>query len=87
VTVGPQIGGQAYSELLFFKNKAALDAFKGRNSEAAAQASAVIDTDGVAAKASYDGSGVAVFIHVKGGAMLEVSVGEQRFEFEPGMGD
>jgi len=87
VTVGPQIGGQAYSELLFFKHKAALDGFKGRNSELAAQASAVIDTDGVAAKASYDSSGVAVFIHVKGGAMLEVSVGGQGFEFEAGLGD
>ncbi len=87
VTVGPQIGGQTYSELLLFKDKAALDGFKGRSSKLAAQASAVINTDGAAAKASYDSSDVAVFILVKGGVMVEVSVGKQTFAFEPGMAD
>jgi lipid-binding SYLF domain-containing protein len=71
VTFGFQIGGQAFSEILFFKDKAALDKFKGRNTELAAQASAVVARDGAAAAASYDNSGVAVFIQIKGGGMLE----------------
>src|SRR5262249_57429396 len=41
VTVGLQLGGQTYREAIFFKDKAALDNFKGGNFEFAAGASAV----------------------------------------------
>lgn len=85
VSFGFQIGGQAYSEILFFKDKATLDKFKGRNSELAAQASAVVARSGAATQASYDSSGVAVFIQIKGGGMLEASVGGQQFDYEPGL--
>jgi lipid-binding SYLF domain-containing protein len=87
VTFGLQIGGQSYSELLFFKDKAALDKFKQRNSELAASASAVIMRDGAAATASYDDNGVAVFVAIKGGGMLEASLGGQQFEYDDGLSD
>ena len=87
VSFGFLFGGQAYSELLFFRDQAVLDNFKKGNSEFSAQASAVIATAGAAAKTSYDNNGVAVFVHVKGGAMLDASIGGQQFSYQPGLGD
>ena len=87
VTFGFVFGGQAYSELLFFKDKATLDKYKAGSSEFSAEASAVIATAGAAAKTSYDNSGVAVFVHVKGGAMASASIGGQKFDYKPGLGD
>jgi lipid-binding SYLF domain-containing protein len=84
---GLQIGGQTSSELIFFRDKAALDAFQAGSTEFSAQASAVIAREGAAAKTSYDNTGVAVFVHVKGGAMLEASIGGQKFSYQPGLGN
>jgi len=85
VTFGFVFGGQAYSELLFFRDKAVLDNFKAGNAEFSAEASAVIATTGAAAKTSYNNNGVAVFVHVKGGAMLSASIGGQKFSYQPGL--
>jgi len=84
VTFGFVFGGQAYSELLFFRDKAVLDNFKAGNAEFSAEASAVIATAGAAAKTSYNNNGVAVFVHVKGGAMVSASIGGQQFSYQPG---
>jgi lipid-binding SYLF domain-containing protein len=84
-SVGLTIGGQTSSELLFFRDKAALDNFLAGNYEFSAQASAVIAREGAAAKTSYDNTGVAVFVHVKGGAMVEASIGGQKFAYHPGL--
>lgn len=80
VTIGFQLGGQAYSEVIFFGTKAALDDFTGGNFEFGAQASAVAVTAGASADADYD-AGVAVFTMAKGGLMYEASVGGQKFSF------
>lgn len=82
LTVGAQIGGQSYSEIIFFKDKASLDDFKAGSFEFAAQASAVFVTEGVSKDHQYD-SGVAVFTMPKAGAMAEASIGGQKFSFEP----
>lgn len=82
VTVGLQLGGQAYAEFIFFKDQTALDDFKRGNYEMGAQASAVAATAGAAADASYN-SGVAVFTNTTGGLMFEASIGGQKFKFEP----
>lgn len=82
LTVGFQWGGQAYSELIFFKNRAAFDRFKKGNLKFAAQASAVAVTTGAAATAAYD-HGVAVFTMEKGGLMYEATIGGQSFSFQP----
>ena len=87
VSFGFTFGAQAYSEILFFRDKSALDKFKANNTEFAAQASAVIATAGAAAKTSYDSNGVGVFVHIKGGAMVDASVGGQQFKYQPGLGD
>jgi lipid-binding SYLF domain-containing protein len=82
ITVGAQIGGQSFMEIIFFKNKAALDDFKQGNFELNAQISAVAVKEGASKDASYD-HGVAVFTMPRGGLMAEASVGGQKFEFTP----
>ena len=81
-TVGLQAGGQAYSEIIFFKDKAAFDSLKDGKLKLAAQASAIAVTAGASADAAYDG-GVAVFTMGKGGLMLQAAVGGQQLTFEP----
>ncbi len=82
VTIGFQLGGQAYREIIFFKDKKALDNFKSGKFELGAQASAVAATAGASANADYD-NGVAIFTVAKGGLMYEATVGGQKFSYEP----
>jgi lipid-binding SYLF domain-containing protein len=82
LTVGFQLGGQAYREIIFCKDKRALDHFTGGNFEFDAQASAVAVTAGASADAAYS-DGVAVFTLPRGGLMFEASVGGQKFSFDP----
>jgi lipid-binding SYLF domain-containing protein len=56
VTIGLQLGGQAYSEVIFFENKAAFDAFTSGNFEFGAQASAVAITAGASAQTGTTGT-------------------------------
>ena len=81
-SLGLQVGGQGFSEIIFFKDQATLDYFRKGNYEFSAQASAIAVNLGRAAKADYD-RGVAVFILLKGGLMAEASIGGQKFSFEP----
>lgn len=80
VSIGFQWGGQAYREVIFFENKAAMDRFKENNIELAAQVSAVAATAGASANAKY-ADGVMIFTQQKGGLMYEASVGGQKFKF------
>ena len=81
-SVGFQLGGQTYSEIIFFENASTLSEFRKGNFALAAQASAVALSAGAAALANYE-NGVAVFTRGKGGLMFEASVGGQKFSFEP----
>lgn len=81
LTIGIQLGGQVYSEIIFFKDKDALDDFTAGNFELGAQISAVAATAGTSADAGYS-SGVAIFTVAKNGLMYETSVGGQKFKFE-----
>jgi lipid-binding SYLF domain-containing protein len=82
VTIGFQIGAQAYAEFIFFRDDIALESFKRGNFEMGAQASAVVAKAGASADAAYD-KGVAIFTNISGGVMAEASVGGQKFKFEP----
>jgi len=82
VTVGLQLGGQAFREIIFFQNKDAFDSFTGGDFELSAQASAVAVTAGAAAGTNFD-SGMAVFTMAKGGLMYEATVGGQGFSYDP----
>lgn len=80
VTIGLQAGGQAFSELIFFENKAALDRFTASNYEFAANASAIVAKSGSSSSSNYR-NGVIVFTNAKEGVMLEAAIGSQKFTF------
>ena len=82
VTVGAQVGGQAYSEIIFFETAETFADFKKGEWTMAAQVSAVVLKSGASADAAYK-EGVAVFTLSKGGAMAEASVGGKKFSFKP----
>jgi lipid-binding SYLF domain-containing protein len=85
VTIGAQVGGQAYYEIIFFETAETLAAFKKGEWTMAAQVSAVALKAGASADAAYK-EGVAVFTLSKGGAMAEASVGGQKFSYTPNGG-
>ena len=79
-TVGFQLGGQVYRELIFFQTPEALESFKRGEFELAAQASAVAAEAGAAATADFE-AGVVIFTLPKGGLMYEASIGGQKFSY------
>lgn len=81
-SIGAQIGGKTYSEIIFFRDARAYEAFLDDAFEFSAEAQAIAVREGAGARSSYD-DGVAIFVRDKGGVMAEASVGGQRFEVEP----
>jgi len=81
-SVGAQIGGQTYSELIVFEDQATLDHFKQSNYEFDAQATAVVVAEGASANAKYE-QGVMVLTLPQGGLMYQASVGGQKFDYKP----
>jgi lipid-binding SYLF domain-containing protein len=81
-TIGPQLGGQTYSQIIFFEDQAAMDRFKNGGTEFAAGASAVAASRGASRNVDYD-RGVAVFTAGEGGLMFEAAIGGQQFSFRP----
>ena len=81
VSIGFQLGGQAFSQIIFFKDKKSLDRFTEGNFEFGASASAALITEGANASADYS-DGVAVLTFSKGGLMYEASIGGQKFSYE-----
>src|SRR5262245_27238429 len=80
-TIGAQVGGQSFSELLVFEQKAALDRFKAGQVGFAAGASAVVLKSGVATNPKFN-DGVAVIVEPVGGAMAEAAIGAQQFTYQ-----
>ncbi len=80
LTIGFQLGGQTYSEVVFFEDGEAFNRFLENKIEMSAQVSAVAAASGASANAKYV-EGVAVFTRTKGGLMYEASVGGQQFKF------
>ena len=82
LTLGVQVGGQTFSEIIAFQDKSALDRFKQGRYAFAANASAVLVKAGAASSANYQ-KGVIVFVASEGGMMLELAIGGQKFWFRP----
>jgi lipid-binding SYLF domain-containing protein len=80
-TVGVQVGGQSFSELLVFEHKAALERFKAGQGGFAAGASAVVLKSGVATNPNFV-DGVAVIVQPVGGVMVEAAMGGQQFTYQ-----
>jgi lipid-binding SYLF domain-containing protein len=102
VSLGPQVGGQTYAEIIFFKDKRAFDEFAAGNFNLAADASAVVIASGASSEAAggvttggasggeHDAAtaggyshGVAVFTIIRGGAMIQASLGGQKISYRP----
>ena len=81
-SIGLQLGGQQYSEVIFFENSKAFDNFTNGKLKFGAQASAVAIKEGASIDAAYN-DGVAVFTKTRGGLMYEASIGGQHFKFKP----
>ena len=81
LSVGFQLGAQAFSQIIFFQSKNDLNRFTEGNFEFDASASAALVTEGANASADYS-NGAAVFTFSKGGLMYEASIGGQKFSYQ-----
>ena len=102
LSIGFQLGGQAYSEIVFFEDERAYKEFTSGSFSLQAEASAVAITAGAQVQAGTKSrtaglssgpasgkqlgssyvSGMAIFVHARGGLMYEASVGGQKFTFK-----
>jgi lipid-binding SYLF domain-containing protein len=82
ISVGLQAGGQTFSEIIFFESEADVERFISGDLEFSSGFSAVAVSGGAIDKPPYR-EGVVVFTHVAGGLMAEMSVGGQKFKYEP----
>ncbi|MEO0881780.1 MAG: lipid-binding SYLF domain-containing protein [Pseudomonadota bacterium] len=80
-SVGAQLGGRSYAELIFFRDQLEYDSFVDGSFSFRADAAAVISDDGAGAATEYS-NGVAVFTRERGGAMVDASLGGQQFRVE-----
>ena len=81
VSVGAQVGGGSFSQVIFLQDSGALKSFKEGQLTMAADAKATVAASGASANAKYQ-QGVAVFALPKSGAMVSASVGGQKFKVE-----
>lgn len=80
ISIGFQFGGQAYSEIIFFRTKSTFRKFTNSDLKLSAQVSAVALKKGAAAKTAFK-RGVAIFTMTKGGLMYEATVAGQQFKY------
>ncbi|MDT8438458.1 MAG: YSC84-related protein [Wenzhouxiangellaceae bacterium] len=98
ITIGFQLGGQAYSQLILFRSVDIYEEFTRGNFEFGADATAVALTYGASATANTQGAsvsagdtqgvgmwkrGMAIFTLAKGGLMYEARIGGQKYDFKP----
>jgi lipid-binding SYLF domain-containing protein len=81
-SVGAQVGGQSFAEVIFFETPEALNDFKGGKFKMSAEVSAVAAAEGASKAAKYK-QGLAVFTLPKKGLMVQAAIGGQKFKFEP----
>ncbi|WP_426750313.1 hypothetical protein [Myxococcus sp. Y35] len=81
LTIGVQVGGQTFSELIFFNDHESIEAFKGGKVAFAANASAVLVK--AAASGTINYAKCVAHAYSRGGMLLEASLGGQKFTFIP----
>ncbi len=82
ITLGFQIGGHGFAEIIFFQDKTALEDFKRGQARFSANAAAAVARSGAGAASDFS-KGAAVFILSHGGLMLEAAIGGQKFSYRP----
>jgi lipid-binding SYLF domain-containing protein len=81
-SVGAQVGGQEFAQLMVFETPEALYKFKNNNFTFGADASAVALKEGAATATEFK-DGVAVFVDAKSGLMAGAVISGQKFTFLP----
>ncbi|HET7506495.1 MAG TPA: lipid-binding SYLF domain-containing protein [Kofleriaceae bacterium] len=81
-SIGAQLGGQTFAELIVFRDRFAVEKLKAGQFELGANASAVVLTAGASGAANFT-DGIAVFTVPQGGLMAELSVSGQKLDFQP----
>ena len=84
ITLGVQLGGDTFTEILAFHDKGSLDRFKKGHMTFTASASAVLVKAGASATSNF--KGVTAHAYSSGGMLLELAIGGQKFTFKP-LGD
>lgn len=82
-SVGAQMGGQTFAQLVVFRTDDALERLKSNNFDGHVEAGATLIRSGAAASAPFE-DGTAVFVDDEAGLMLEASVGGQSLTYVPG---
>jgi len=96
ISIGFQVGGQAYRQVIYFKDKRAFDDFTSGEFEFSAQADAIAITSSAGASAGSEGTtasanstqseaeyhkGMIVFTMGKGGLMYQAALGGQKYNY------
>lgn len=81
-TLGAQLGGEEYRQVIFFEHDSALRRFTRGQLAFAARASVTAASAGASADADFS-DGVMVFTMRRGGAMFQAAIGGQNFDFVP----
>lgn len=98
VSIGFQLGGQAYRQVVYFQDRRAFDEFTTGSFEFGAQAEAIAITSSAGAQAGTEGAsasanetqaeatyykGMIVFTMGKGGLMFQAALGGQKYNYTP----
>ncbi len=98
ISIGLQLGGQAYRQVIYLQDKRAFDEFTSGEFEFGAQAEAIAITSSAGASAGTEGTsasanatqsetkyhkGMIVFTMGKGGLMYQAAIGGQKYDYTP----
>jgi lipid-binding SYLF domain-containing protein len=83
-SIGAQVGGQTFSQIICFESPTALNNFKNGNFQLSADVNAIAISSSVSKSVPLTYTrGLAVFTMAKSGLMVQATVGGQKFSFEP----
>jgi lipid-binding SYLF domain-containing protein len=81
-SIGAQLGGRSFSELIILRTPEALARMRSGNFDLTANVSATALESGAGRNASFE-NGVGVFVDNEAGLMASAAVGGQQIDFEP----
>lgn len=81
-SIGAQIGGESFDEIILFETPAVLQEFKDGKYTPSAQVSGVVAATGASEHTKYV-QGASVFVMPRAGLMGQAAVGGQKFTFKP----
>jgi len=80
-SLGAQLGGQSFSELLVLRNASDIEALKAGHYTVGADLGVVVLTTGAAAHATFDPN-ANVYVLPRGGLMVDISISGQQLKYQ-----